>query len=132
MRTRVASFILLFAVPAALSAQILHPRRPTVPAPAPLPPTGGAVAQLLEFHRSRWSTEAYSMFSAVQVPTGAGSASYATLGAGTHAGYRFADRFTGPADMTASQFGSPMSNSTIEVGTRFMPMPFDVEIRPFV
>src|ERR1700759_233481 len=71
MRTRFASLIVLLALPAALSAQVLRtPRRPTVPPPAPLPPTGGPVAQLLEFHRSRWSSEAYTTFSDVRVPAG--------------------------------------------------------------
>lgn len=132
MRTRVASLILLLALPAALSAQISRvPRRPTVPPPAPLPPTGGPVAQLLEFHRSRWSTEAYSLFSNVRVPAGQGTANYGTFGAGTHAGYRFGDHFTGTADITSSQFGSTATNSTMEAGTRFMPTPFEVDIRPF-
>lgn len=133
MRTRLLSLVVLLALPAALSAQILRsPRRPTTPAPVPLPPTGGAVAKQLELHRSRWSTEAYSLFSNIRMPAGPSTASYATLGGGTHAGYRISDRFTGTADATTSQFGSPITSSTIEVGSRFMPMPFDVDIRPFV
>ena len=133
MRTRLVSLTVLLALPAALSAQVLRaPRRPTTPAPAPLPPTGGAVAQQLAYHRSRWSGEGYSMFTNVRMPAGAGTASYATIGGGTHGGYRVSDRFTGTADITTSQFGSPINASTVEIGTRFMPMPFDVDIRPFV
>jgi hypothetical protein len=133
MRTRLVSLAVMLALPAALSAQIIRaPRRPTTPGPVALPPTGGAVAQVLELHRSRWSSEAYSLFSDVRVPAGGGTANYATFGAGTHGGYRISDRFTGTADVTTSQFGSPMSNSTMEVGTRFMPIPFDADIRPFV
>jgi hypothetical protein len=132
MRTRLLSLIALLALPAALSAQILRaPRRPSTPAPAPLPPTAGPVARTLELHHSRWSVDAYSLFSNVRVPTGAGTASYASFGGGTHGGYRIGDRFTGTVDLTTSQFGSPINSSTAEVGTRFMPMPFSTEIRPF-
>jgi hypothetical protein len=133
MRTRASSLLVLLALPAALSAQILRtPRRPTMPEPAPLPPTGGPVARALDVQRSRWSGEAYSLFSAVRVPAGSGVANYASFGGGTHAGYRISDGFTGTADVTTSQFGSPISSSTIELGTRFMPMPFAVDIRPFI
>ncbi|HEY4304983.1 MAG TPA: hypothetical protein VGM82_10980 [Gemmatimonadaceae bacterium] len=133
MRTRAASLFVMLALPAALSAQILRiPRRGTPP-PAPLPPTAEPVARALRVQQSRWSGEAYSLFSSVRVPgANGGSSNYATFGGGTHGGYRLNDRFTGTADITTSMFGSPINSSTVEVGTRFMPMPFDIDIRPFV
>lgn len=135
MRTRTLSLLALFAVlafPGLSSAQVPRmPRRPTVTAPAPLPPTAGPIARSLEVHRSRWSGEAYSLFSNVRMPAGSGVANYATFGGGTHGGYRFGDRITGTMDLTTSQFGGPVQSSTAEVGTRFMPRPADTEIRPF-
>jgi hypothetical protein len=132
MRVRLVSFVALLAAPLVLSAQVLPRvgRRPT-PEPAPLPPTGGPIARSLDLQRSRWSVDGYSMFSNIRVPIGGTVANYAAFGGGTHAGYRFADRFTGTVDITSSQFGSPVNVSTAEVGTRFMPTPFDVEVRPF-
>lgn len=132
MRTRLVSFVALLALPVALSAQVLPRvgRRPT-PEPAPLPPTGGPIARSLALQRSRWSMDGYSLFSNIRVPVGGTVANYAAFGGGTHAGYRFADRFTGTVDITSSQFGSPINASTAEIGTRFMPTPFDVEVRPF-
>jgi hypothetical protein len=133
MRTRVRSLIALLALPAVASAQVLRtPRRPSrPPAPAPLPPTGGPVARALEVRQSRWSTEGYSLFSNFRVPAGEGVANYAAFGAGMHGGYRIVDRFAATFDATNSQFGAPVNSSTVELGTRFMPMPFATDIRPF-
>jgi hypothetical protein len=133
MRTRVSSLLALLALPAALEAQRLPSiaRRPT-PLPAPLPPTAAPVARALEYHSSRWSAEAYGTISNVRMPTGAGLMNFGAFGAGTHGGYRFADRFSGTVDLTTSLFGAPKNVQTAEVGGRFSPLPFNPEIRPFV
>jgi hypothetical protein len=135
MRTRALSLLSLLAIPVVLQGQILRlpriGRRPTPP-PAPLPPTGGPIAQTLEYHSSRWSGEGYGMMSNVRIPSGAGVLNYGTFSAGSRGGYRFADRFTGTVDLTTSLFGSPVDLQTAEVGGRFSPMPFNPQIRPFV
>jgi len=133
MRTRVVSSIVLLSLPIVLSAQVRRPRvgRNPTPAAAPLPPTNGKIAETLEYQRSKWSTQGYSMFSSVRLPTPGGATSSAIMGAGTQGGYRLNDHFTGTVDLTASMFGSPLSNQTAEVGTRFSPGAFDQLVRAF-
>jgi hypothetical protein len=133
MRTRVVAVIALLSLPYALSAQILRPRPSTrTPAePASLPPTSGEIARTLAYKRARWTFEAYSMFSSVQVPSAAGAAVlYTTLGSGTHADYRLSDRLAATVDLTASGVGGPQMQ-TAELGGRFRPFPVAAQITPF-
>jgi hypothetical protein len=81
--------------------------------------------------RSRWSAEGYSLFSAIQVPSGSGSTSYTAAGAGTRADYRFAEHFSATLDLTASLFGGFANTQTGEVGTRFVPSPHSAIVRPY-
>lgn len=135
MRTRALVVIALLALPAILDAQRLpRPRigRGTPPQAAPLPPEAPTVARALAYKRSRWSGEAYSLITSVQIPTAdGGSASYANFGAGTHGDYRYTDRFSATVDLTVSALGSPVTTETAEIGTRFRPAPMDQALRPF-
>jgi hypothetical protein len=131
MRIRHLVVSALLALPCALTAQVLRiPRRGGAPDPAPLPPPAEPVARALALQRSRWSVEGYSMISAIQVPSGNGGVSrYTTFGNGTHADYRYADHFTATMDMTAAYLGGV--SETAEAGTRYTPLSWDSEIRPF-
>jgi hypothetical protein len=135
MRTRALVSLALLSLPMVASAQVVQ-RRPsqrTPVEPASLPPAAPDVARDLAYKRSRWALEAYSLFSAVQVPS-AGSSTYsAVIGAGTHGDYRLTDLVAATADVTfANLSNTNMSYETAEAGTRFMiPIP-DERTRPFV
>jgi hypothetical protein len=131
MRSRAVVAIAFLALPCGMSAQVLRiPRRGGIPAPAPLPPTAGPVARALSLQRARWSAEQYALFSAVQLPDGAGGVSrYTAFGTGTHADYRYADHFTATIDLTASFLGG--LSETAETGTRYSPLNLDHSVRPF-
>jgi hypothetical protein len=118
-----------------VSAQIVQ-RRPSTrtPAePASLPPAAPEVGRELAYKRSRWALEAYSLFSAVQVPSAGGSTYSAVIGAGTHGDYRLTDLIAASADVTfANLSNTNMTYETAELGTRFtVPIP-DERTRPFI
>jgi hypothetical protein len=136
MRSRALFVVALLSVPAVSIAQagVRLPRGTgATPGtrPANLPPEIPAVARALEFRRSRWSGEGYSMFSAIQVPAASGSTSYTAVGAGTRADYRFAEHFSATLDVTASFLGSFANSQTGEFGTRYVPNPRGQTIRPY-
>lgn len=128
--------VALLLIPSGLTAQRIRlPRggRGAEPRPAPLPPEAGPVTRALAYRRSRWSVEGYSLISSLQVPTAAGGVTRYTMpGAGTRADYRYTDRLSATLDMTASLPGSPTTAQTAEVGTRYSPLPWDRELRPFL
>jgi hypothetical protein len=135
MRTRALVAIALLSLSSGLSAQgIRLPRvgRRTPPQAAPLPPEAPAVSRALAFRRSRWSAEAYSLVSAIQVPTeGGGATSFMTAGTGTHADYRYTDHFSASADLTVSSLLGPANIETAEVGTRYRALSYDQQLQPF-
>ena len=136
VRTRAFAVIALLALSSGLGAQggIRLPRgaRPTTPQPAPNPPAIGPVSQALAYTRSRWSTEAYSVISTMDVPSVAGRSSrYTTFGAGTHAEYRVSDHVSATVDLTASPLGTIATSQTAEVGARYSPMSWEHRLRPF-
>lgn len=135
MRTRALVSLALLSLPMLVSAQIVQ-RRPgarTPIDPAPLPPAAPGVGRELAYKRSRWALEAYSLFSAVQMPSAAGSTYSTVIGAGTHGDYRLTDLVAATADVTYANLSSTsLSYQTAEAGTRFMvPIP-DQRTRPFV
>jgi len=134
MRTRALLLIVLLALPSFASAQLRIPRagrRPT-PQPAELPPRPGNVARAVAIQRSHWSVDGYSMVSAFQVPSPSGGVSaYTSLGTGTRGSYRVTDHVSATVDMTASMVGSPTITETAELGTRYAPMTWDHELRPY-
>jgi hypothetical protein len=136
MRTRALVFIAstaLIALPAVLSAQLRFPRgRRTSPQPTTLPPEAPAVARAQAYKRSRFTAESYSLVSMLQAPTNAGVASrYTTFGAGSRIGYRYTDQWSATMDLTVSPYGGSTTTATAEVGTRFSPLPWDEQLRPF-
>jgi hypothetical protein len=136
MRIRTLFLIGLLGLPAVSNGQIRVPVRPgrTPVEPAPLPPEAPLVAKELAYRRSRWTTEAYTMASSIQLPTSSGIVESSTLGAGTHAAYRVSDQFSTTMDLTASPFGSAIFE-TAEVGTRYSMTPLTEDyrgIQPFV
>jgi len=135
MRTHAFLAIALFVSSADLGAQIRRRPRldpPTPTRPAPLPPEAVPVSRELAYKRLRWSAEAYSLVSAIQVPTGSGVTSRSTaVGAGTHGDYRYSSMFSATADLTASWLGGASNMETAEVGTRFSPLPWEQHVRPF-
>jgi hypothetical protein len=118
-----------------VSAQIVQ-RRPSTrtPAePASLPPAAPEVGRELAYKRSRWALEAYSLFSAVQVPSAGGTTYSSVIGAGTHGDYRLTDLLAGTADVTfANLSNTNMSYETAEAGARFMIPIRDEATRPFI
>jgi hypothetical protein len=135
MRIRSGALTILLAIPCALSAQRIRlprvGRRPTPP-PAALPPEVPEVNRALALQRSRWSAEGYGMVTSIQVPQPGNSVStYATLGTGTHADYRYTDHWSASVDMTLASMNSPAILGTAEVGTRFAPLALDADVRPF-
>ena len=138
MRLRV--FVAVAAsFPAVLAAQVARPPRtgqtppPTSPRPGVPAPQPAAVARALEYQRSRWSGEAFSLISTSAVPISAGgSARYTTFGTGTRGSYRYSDNWSATMDMTAAFLGSPAFTETAEVGTRYAPLSYESEVRPFV
>jgi hypothetical protein len=72
------------------------------------------------------------LISSFQLPAdGGGSTRYTTPGAGTRADYRYTERWSATVDVTASLPGAPTTAETAEVGTRFSPLAWDRELRPF-
>jgi hypothetical protein len=126
MRTRTLIATVLLLAPMALSAQriaIPLPIGRRGPAhPEPLPPQPGPVAQQLAYRRSHLSIETYPMVAFTDAPGLAGlgrGGSWASLGAGTHAEYRFAHYLAGTLDLTSTLYGGPAVTQTAEIGTRF-------------
>jgi len=141
MRTRLLVLAALVSVPAVLTAQagVGSPRLPSrggVGQPplqgVPLPPEIPAVNNALGYHRSRWSTEAYTLVSAITTidPAG-GSARYNAFGAGTRADYRLSDYWSATADFTTAFLGGSTSE-TVELGSRLRPTPRASDIRPYL
>lgn len=135
MRTHALVLAALIVGPSVLAAQVVRTprvgRRP-VPQPAELPPTAEPIARSIALQQSRWSAEGYTLMSMARLPASSGYASYTTLGAGTHAGYRIADHVAATADLASSLLGSPATMQSAEVGSRFNVLPFNQGIRPFV
>lgn len=135
MRSRALVLIALLTLPAGLTAQRIRlPRggRGAVPQPAPLPPEAGPVTRALAYRRSRWSAEGYSLISSLQVPAAAGGVSRYTIpGTGTRADYRYTEHLSATVDMTASLPFSPTNAQTAEVGSRYSPLAWDHQLRPF-
>jgi hypothetical protein len=101
--------------------------------PAPLPPEVPAVSRALEYRRSRWSAEAYSLVSTLVLPSGSsGTTGSTTFGGGARGDFRFGEHLAATADATASYAGDPMIIATVEVGTRYRGLAPDARIRPFV
>jgi hypothetical protein len=117
-----------------VSAQITRrPSTRTPVEPAGLPPAAPEVGRELAYKRSRWALEAYSLFSAVQVPSAGGATYSAVMGAGTHGDYRLTDLLAATADVTyANLSNTNMSYQTAEAGTRFMVPIRDERTRPYV
>lgn len=138
MRTRLLALAALVSVPVALTAQGIGRRGGSVGGGQPpmtgatLPPQAPVVNQALSYHRSRWSAEGYTLISsfATVAPTG-GSSQTNAFGAGTHADYRVTDHWSGTADMTAAFLGGSVTAQTAEVGTRYRPMPYNSNVRPY-
>lgn len=136
MRTRAFVFLAsaaLAALPAVLSAQLRVPRgRKTSPQPATLPPEAPGVSRALAFKRSRLTAESYSILSMLQAPTSAGVAGrYTTFGAGSRVGYSYTDHWSATMDLTVSPYGGSTTTATAEVGTRFSPLSWNEQVRPF-
>ena len=137
MRARALIIIGILALPSGANGQgVRLPRRgqPTPTQPAAPPPEVPVVARALAYKRSRWSTEGYSLISTIQLPAavGGGLTSYTTYGVGTHADFRYSERFSATADLTVSPLGGTAITETGEVGARFSPLPWERGIRPFV
>jgi hypothetical protein len=135
MRTRAFLVIALVVSSTDLGAQVVRRPRvepPSPTRPAPLPPEAVPVSRDLAYKRLRWSADAYSLVSAMEVPAGPGVVSrYTAVGAGTHGGYRVTDMFSATFDVTASWLGGPSNMETAEVGSRFSPFPWEQRVRPF-
>lgn len=140
MRTRLLVLAALVSVPAVLTAQagigLPRPTRGGIQPPmqgAPLPPEMPTVSKALAYHRSRWSTEGYTLISSIVTvdPTG-GSTRTNAFGTGTRADYRLTDYWSATADMTAAFLGGSTTAETAEVGTRFRPLPFSADLRPYL
>src|SRR4029079_10145270 len=112
-----------------LSAQRIRlPRggRGATPQPAPLPPEAGPVTRALAYRRSRWSAEAYSLISSLEVPAAAGGVTrYTAPGSAPRADYRYTDHLSATVDMTSSLPFSSTNAQTAEVGTRYSPLAWD-------
>jgi hypothetical protein len=139
MRTNVvvalAALTTLLALPSESSAQRRPiPRGRGTPGaqPAPLPPEMPAVSRALAYRRSRWSVEGYPFVSQIQVPATTGdAATYTTLGSGSRGDYRFTDHFSMTFDVTSSLPLTTTMTGSVEVGTRFRPLPWSERVRPF-
>jgi hypothetical protein len=138
MRLR-ALVVAALSCPVVLAAQVTRPPRtgqappPTSPRPGLPAPEPTVVGRALQYQRSRWSGEGYSLISTTAVPISVGgSARYTTVGTGTRGLYRFSDNWSATMDMTAAFLGSPAFTETAEVGTRYAPASFESELRPFV
>jgi hypothetical protein len=137
MRSRAVAVLALVAVPAALSAQTPPTHAPPRPAPPPVRPTSpspqpAAVARQLQYRRSRWSAETYSVITTARVPTDGGLSRYNSFGNGVRGDYRYTGHWSASIDMTASYLFSPAVTETGEVGARYAPLSLDRELRPFL
>ncbi len=132
---RVAAAVALVMLPSALLGQRGRLPRGVQgkgPAAAPLPPEMPAVSRALAYRRSRLATEGYSMVSAMQLPSGTGMTQFTLVGAGTHAAYRYTDRFSATLDVTSSLPVGSANAQTLEAGFRYSPSSLEARIRPFV
>lgn len=138
MRTRALVSLALLSLPSIVSSQIMPPRTgvgrtPTPVTPAPLPPAAPEIARELAYKRSRWAVEAYSLYSAIQVPAATGSVTTSVIGGGTHGDYRLTNSLSGTADVTYATLGtSNTSYQTAELGARYMLPIADLKTRPFI
>ena len=125
MRVGTALAIVTLLVPVGLSAQTLPlpmpGRRPHPAAPQPMPPESGPIARELAYTRLRFSFESYPVLSFVQSSgfANGGASTWASLGAGTRAEYRFSRVASATLDLTSSVIGGPINLVTAELGTRF-------------
>jgi hypothetical protein len=125
MRVGTALAIVSLLVPVGLSAQTLPlpmPGRRVHPAqPQPMPPESGPIARELAYTRMRFSFETYPVLSVVQSSgfANGGTSTWASLGAGTRAEYRFSRVASATLDLTSSVIGGPVNLMTAELGTRF-------------
>jgi hypothetical protein len=125
MRIGTAIAIVTLLVPVGLSAQVLPlpmPGRRVHPAePQPMPPESGPIARELSYARMRFSFESYPVLSLVQSSgfANGGTSTWASLGAGTQAEYRFSRVASATLDLTSSVIGGPLNLLTAELGTRF-------------
>lgn len=125
MRVTTAFAIVTLLVPVGLSAQIQPlpmPGRRVHPAePQPMPPESGPIARELSYTRMRFSFESYPVLSLIQSSgfENGGTSTWASLGAGTQAEYRFSRVAAATLDLTSSVIGGPINLVTAELGTRF-------------
>jgi len=136
MRTRLLALTALVTLSSVVSAQISRRpptrREPTLD-PAALPKEVPEVSRSLAYRRSRLSAEAYSLVSALRLPLASGGASTQSVyGTGTHADFRFDEHLSTSMDLTYSTLGWSGTNATVEVGSRYSPLPLDERARPFV
>jgi hypothetical protein len=136
MRTRALVGIAVLALPTIVSAQVTRLPRPGERSPGETGSTPPreipVVARDLNAKRARWSAEGYTLVSAFQSPSGPGDVSYSTFGVGTRADYRLSTRTSATIDMTYSPLGTLGTSQTAEVGTRFVPLPGNAQLKPFV
>jgi hypothetical protein len=142
MRTRLLVLAALVSVPVVVTAQVGVGRRgagvgTTLGQPplagAPLPPQAPIVNQALSYHRSRWSAEGYTLISSITtVDPNGGNTQTNAFGTGTRADYRLTDYWSATADFTAAFLGGSTTAETAEIGTRFRPLPYSANVRPYL
>src|SRR6478752_5934187 len=110
MRARASLLLALLSLTSGLGAQVsrIPPRSGvggggrTPVDPATKPPEIPEVSRALEYRRSRWAIEGYSLISNIQMPLGSAVTSYSTIGAGTRGDYRLSQHLSATADATYS------------------------------
>ena len=137
MRTRTVAVIALLTLSSLATGQVGGRRPPTggtttKPGAAPLPPEIPEVTRGLAYKRSLWSVEGYTLFGSIAEPTGDGSSSStAAVGAGSRVDFRINDMFSATGDLTAALLTASSVVGTVELGTRFHPLNWSQQIRPF-
>jgi opacity protein-like surface antigen len=138
MRSRYFVLAAVLLLPALASGQI-RVRRPPVggaaPRPAPKPPQAPGIHDARLYHRVRLSVESYSLVNFVHTDryvTDDGAQTSSLFGFGTRLDWRFKPAFSATLDLTSSAFGGPYTLSTVELGTRYMPVRPGRGSRPFV
>ncbi len=139
MRTRTVAVIALLTLSSLATAQVGGRRPPTggttttKPGAAPLPPEIPEVTRGLAYKRSLWTVQGYAMFGSIAEAAGNGSSStLAGVGAGSQVDFRFNDMFSATGDLTATLLSASSVVGTAELGTRFHPLNWSQQLRPFV
>jgi hypothetical protein len=136
MSVRAAILATALFLPSIASAQLPAPRvgggHPTEPVPLGTQPE--VITRSLALVRSRYSVEAYPLFSRVEASAPDSrlpATRWTSFGTGARLDWRHSDYLSWTIDLTASYVDGSALAQTAEIGTRIRPENWNSRVRPF-